>query len=347
MSVSSSLTAPPGKARKASPVAVLLAMPWINFTLRRLAGLAGTFAVLVVLAFLIIQLIPGDPAVALAGADATSQDVAVLRTQLGLDLPVIQQLVNYVVAVLGGDLGMSFQYGQPVADIVLNRLPFTATIALIGIVLVLLIAVPLGMLVGVMTRGGRRRWLDNLFGFGTGIVDSIPSYIMATLLVVLFGLGIGFIPVLPPAYVARFPAASFVLPIAALIIGPVCTISRVVRRETSVVLEKDFMRTARGWRIPAARLYLKYALSNLLTTTLTLSGLILSGMLGGALIIESVFALPGLGSGIIKAILDRDFPLIQGMVLILGMMAAIINLLVDVALGIIDPRTLGAQRADD
>jgi peptide/nickel transport system permease protein len=297
----------------------------------------------VLVTFLIVQLIPGDPAVALAGGDATTTEIELLRTRLGLDLPVWQQFVAYVANLAQGDLGMSFQYNQPVAEIIGNRLPFTATIALVGIVIVLLVAVPVGMVVGVQTRGGRRRWLDTLFGAITGLLDSVPGYVMATILVILFALGIGLLPVLPPAYSERVGAAAFVLPVTAHVIGPICTISRVVRRETGVVLENDYMRTARGWRLKSVALYLKYALPNLLTTTLTLSGLILSGMLGGALIIESVFALPGLGTGIIKAILDRDFPVIQGMVLVLGMVAALVNLLVDILLGLIDSRTLGAQ----
>jgi peptide/nickel transport system permease protein len=316
---------------------------WLDFAARRVAGLAGTFAALVVLSFLIVQLIPGDAAVALAGSDATTTEVELLRTRLGLDLPVWQQFANYVGGLFQGDLGTSFQYSQPVIDIIGNRLPFTATIALVGILVVLVVAVPLGMAIGVLTRAGRRRWLDTLFGAVTGLLDSIPGYVMATILVILFALGIGLLPILPPAYSARVGGAAFVLPIAALVIGPICTISRVVRRETGVVLENDYMRTARGWRLRPVALYLKYALPNLLTTTLTLSGLILTGMLGGALIIESVFALPGLGTGIIRAILDRDFPVIQGMVLVIGMIAALVNLLVDVLLGLIDSRTLGAQ----
>ena len=324
----------------------LLASPWVDFAIRRTLGLLAAVIALVVLSFLIVQLIPGDPAVALAGADATKDDIEALRHQLGLDLPVYQQFFDYVGALLTGNLGTSFMYNQPVITIILSRLPFTAAISLIGIVVVLIVAVPLGLLVGVLTRGGRRRWLDTAFGVTTGVLDSIPGYIMATLLVLLFAVGVGLIPLLPPAYSARNAGASLVLPIIALVIGPICTISRVVRRETAVVLEQDYMRTAQGWRLPPARKYLKYALPNLMTTTLTLTGLILSGMLGGALIIENVFALPGLGSGIIKAILDRDYPVIQGIVLLLGIVAAIITLLVDVLLGLIDSRTLGGKRAD-
>lgn len=336
--------APPGAGSAAGPGTTRRGRSlWVDFAIRRALGLVGTLVALVVLSFLIVQLIPGDPAVALAGADASVDEIEALRTELGLDQPVLQQFGAYVAQLAQGDLGTSFQYRQPVATIIENRLPFTATIALVGIAVVLVVAVPLGMLIGVQTRGGRRRWLDTLFGTVTGFLDSVPGYVMATILVVLFALGVGLLPILPPAYNARAGAVAYVLPIAALAIGPICTISRVVRRETQVVLEEDYVRTARGWRLGALPLHLRYVLPNLLTTTLTLSGLILSGMLGGALIIESVFALPGLGTGIIKAILDRDFPVIQGMVLVLGMIAALVNLLVDVALGLIDARTLGGR----
>ena len=336
-------TTPGGRPSDASRPARRGRSPWIDFAGRRALGLVGTFAALVVLSFLIVQLIPGDPAVALAGADASVDEIEALRVSLGLDQPIWTQFANYLLQLAQGDLGTSFQYRQPVSTIIANRLPFTATIALIGIAVVLIVAVPLGMWVGVQTRGGRKRWLDTAFGAVTGLLDSIPGYIMATILVVLFALGVGLLPLFPPAYNARAGAVAYVLPIAALVIGPICTISRVVRRETAVVLENDYVRTARGWRLTPVALHLKYVLPNLLTTTLTLSGLILSGMLGGALIIESVFALPGLGTGIIKAILDRDFPVIQGMVLVLGMIAALVNLLVDVVLGLIDSRTLGGR----
>ena len=314
---------------------------WARFAMRRLASLAAIFLALLVVSFLIVQLIPGDPAVGIAGANADLADIQRVRSELGLDRPLWPRFLDHVSAVLTGDLGTSFMYRQPVHTIIMNRLPFTATIAVSAMLVVLLIAVPLGMTIGVLTRAGRRTWLDVTFGMITGFLDSIPGYIMASFLVVMFALGIGVLPLFPPAYTPRFGAASFVLPVAAIAIGPICTISRVVRRETAVVLDTDYMRTARGWRLPALRRHLRWALPNLLTTTLTLSGLILTGMIGGAIIIESVFALPGLGSGIIKAILDRDYPVIQGMVLVIGMIAALVNLLVDVLLGLIDPRTLG------
>jgi peptide/nickel transport system permease protein len=320
--------------------------PWIQFAIRRSIGFVVAIIALIIVAFLIVQLIPGDPARAVAGEDATPAQVEVVRQMLGLDQPLVVQAFHYFSSIFTGDFGTSYQYKQPVMDIIVNRFPFTATIASIGIVIVLGVGVPLGMFIGVTTRDGRRSWLDTAFGSATGILDSIPGYIMATLLVLTFAVGVGLIPILPPSYSVRTAAPSFVLPIAALVIGPICTISRIVRRETSVVLDQDFIRTARGWRLPPRTIYTRYALTNLLTSVLTVSGLVLTGMLGGAIIIESVFALPGLGSGIIKAILDRDYPLIQGFVIVLGTVAVLINLLVDIILGLVDPRTLGGSHGD-
>lgn len=318
--------------------------PWLGFALRRVTGLAGTLVALVVLSFAIVQLIPGDPAVAIAGPDATLEQIQAIRTSLGLDRPVPAQFLDYLTGLLHGDLGTSFQYRQPVWDLIGNRLPFTATLAAYGIVVVLLVAVPAGMLVGIATSGGRRRWLDTAFGTLTGFLDSVPGYVLATVLVILFASGVGLVPLFPPAYSVRAGGTAFVLPVVALVVGPTCTVSRVVRRETAVVLRNDYLRTARGWRLPALTVHARYTLPNILTTTLTLSGLLLTGMVGGALVIESVFALPGLGTGIIKAILDRDFPVIQGMVLVIGSIAALVNLAVDIMLAVIDSRNLGGPR---
>ena len=314
--------------------------PWFGFAVRRAGSLLTSVLVLVVVTFLIVQLIPGDPALAVAGADATAADIERVRTELGLDLSIWQQFVNYVGGLLTGDLGNSFTWGVSVSSVLAARLPFTVSIALVAMALMLVIAVPLGMAVSVLTRGGRRKTVDLVFGVVTGFLSSVPGYVIATLLVVLFAI---VFRVLPPAYSAQSGLASYPLPIIALAIGPACTIARVVRREMSAVLEQDYIRTARGWRLRPARVYLRYALPNLLTTTLTLSGLILAGMFGGAIVIESVFAWPGLGSGVVAAILNRDYPVIQGIVLVIGLLATVVNLVVDLALALIDPRSLGGN----
>lgn len=314
--------------------------PWTQFLLKRGIGLLLTFAVLVVITFLIVPLIPGDPAVQAAGPDASPAKIEQVRSDLGLDEPMAQRFADYVGGVLRGDLGESFALSASVRDVIVTRLPFTATLAVAAIAMVLLVSIPVGMAVSILTRGGRRRWLDHGFSGATGFFGSIPPYVTATLFVVVFAVTLSW---LPPAYSARQGWTSFILPVAALALGPICTVSRVVRRETDRVVVQDYMRTARGWRIGSWRRYALYALPNLLTSTLTLAGLLLTSMLGGAIIVETVFNWPGLGLAVVQAIVEKDYPLIQGSVLVIGMLAAILTMVIDALLGAIDPRTLGAK----
>lgn len=312
--------------------------PWAAYALRRGSGVILSLALLVVVTFFMVPLIPGDPAVAVAGADATSEQINAIRISLGLNEPLGVRFVHYVGNLFTGNLGNSFAYGTPVSTIIATKLPFTAEIAALGIAVVLLVAIPAGMAVGVLTRGGRRRWLDLGFGMATGLFQAVPQYVVSTMLVVVFAISLRLLPAAGAATLS-----SLILPVAGLAIAPVCSVARVVRRETSTVLEQDYLRTARAWRLKPLRLYARHALPNLLTTSLTLAGLILSGMLGGAIIVENVFNWPGLGKEVVTAIVNKDYPVIQGIILVLGFLAIILNLLVDVILGIIDPRTLGGR----
>lgn len=313
--------------------------PWRTFLLGRLVGLVGVLAALVVGTFLIIQLVPGDPARLIAGADASPQVIEQVRHEKGLDRPLLSQFGTYVAGLARGDLGESWVSGQQVTHIIAARLPFTAEVALLGIVLTLLVSVPLGMAVAVACRGGRRGWLDTLFSGTTAIAAAIPEYVLATLLVVVLAIQLGWLDAAGGGYQA------LVMMVIAVSVGPICTLARIVRRETATVLAQDYMRTARGRRLGALRLYARHALPNLLTSTLTLGGLILTSMLGGAIVIELVFAWPGLGLGILDAIAKRDYPVIQGVVLVLGLLATLLTLLVDVVLGLIDSRTLDGKAA--
>lgn len=311
---------------------------WGPWALRRVGTLIATFVVSVVLTFLIVPLIPGDPAVSAAGPDATRERIEQVRAELGLNEPPLRQFIDYVGGLLTGDMGHSFSLNAPVSEVILSRLPFTAGLSLAALLVVLVCAIPLGMAVGVLTRGGRRRWLDWAFASGTAFISAIPPYVMATLLILLFAVHL---QILPPATSRSRMAASMVLPLLALSIPSICAIARVVRRETAVTLQQDYMRTASGWRLGAAHRYLKYALPNLLTSTLTLSGLLLIAMLGGAITVETVFNWPGLGLGIVNAVIASDYRLVQGIVLVLAMLACVMVILVDLILAIFDPRVRG------
>jgi peptide/nickel transport system permease protein len=312
---------------------------WAGFAVRRAAGLLMSLLLLVLVTFLIVPLLPGDPARAIAGTNSSPATLAAIRERLGLDEPMATQFAHYLGDIATGRFGTSFRFDTPVADIVATRLPYTVQLVIPAVLLSLAIAVPMGMTVGVLTRGGRRRWLDVGFGTVAGLLASAPVYVVATLLVVVFSISLGLLP----SGGATTPSA-LVLPIAALCLGPAFAIARVVRQETASVLTQDYMRTARGHRLAPVRLYLRHALPNLVTSILTLSGLVLTSLLGGTIILENVFTYPGLGTEVVQAIIYKDYPVIQGIILVVGMLALLVNLLIDVVLGIVDPRTLEGGR---
>jgi len=317
-----------------------LAGAWRRFLVRRIVGVLVNLVLLVIVTFLIVQLIPGDPATAIAGVDATLERVEQVRSELGLDKPLPEQLWIYITNVVQGDFGTSYRYRVPAWDIVVAAAPYTLFITGIAVLVLLGGGIALGIAIGILTRGDRRRWLDLSFNVVAGFISSIPTYIQATALVVIFAI---WLAVLPPAYSPAYGfGESAVLPIAALSIGGIASVARIVRRESAVLLEQDYMRTARGWRLPVVTLYAKHLLPNLLTTALTLSGIILTALLGSALIVEAVFAWPGLGGAVVQAIaVDKDYPVIRAAVFMIGAISLIITLVIDILLGLIDPRTLG------
>ena len=318
----------------------LLSSPWAQFLLRRGGQSLIALALLVFLTFMVVQLVPGDPARVAAGMDASADAVELARAQLGLDLPLYQQLYLYLQGLLIGDMGTSFRTGEEVTSIIAIRLPFTLSISIYAIVLSLVGSVVVGFTVAGLTRGNRNRWLDTSFSWATAVFQTLPGYVLGALLVVVFAVTLRLLP----AAGAASPE-SYVLPTIALALAPTCAISRVVRREAAVILEQDYIRTTRGWRIGRAKQYFRYALPNIMASTLTLSGLVLSGMLGGAIIIERVFAWPGLGNGVINAIIEKDFPVIRGIILTVGIIAILLYLVIDLILAAIDPRTLNAEVA--
>jgi peptide/nickel transport system permease protein len=315
---------------------------WRRFAVRRLIGLVTNLILLVFVTFFIVQLIPGDPASAIAGEDASQSEVDQIRVELGLDQPLMVQLGTYISHVAQGDFGVSFQYKVPALRIVGAAAPYTISIAFTSLVIFLVAGLALGMAVGIITRGDRHRWLDHIFNIGAGIVSSIPAYVQATILVAVFAV---WLALLPPAYSPAYGVVeSAILPVAALSIGCIASIARIVRREASVILEQDYMRTARGWRLSSGTLYAKHMLPNLLTTALTLSGIILTALLGSTLIVEAVFAWPGIGGVVVQAISEyKDYPVIRASVFVIGAISLVFNLLIDVVLGLVDPRTLGGD----
>jgi peptide/nickel transport system permease protein len=260
--------------------------------------------------------------------------VAARRQQLGLDLPLWQQYGRYIRGLASGDLGQSMGSDLPVAQIIGERLPETVRLALLAFGVVMLVAIPLGLAMAVLTNGGRHRGAELGFTAGTGVFAAVPEFLLAVGLVVVFAVGLRVLPV-----AGRAGPASYILPVLALAIGPAAALARIVRVEALTVLGTDYLRTARAKRLPPRLLYLRHALPNLLTSTLTIGGLLLTGLIAGSILVETVFAWPGLGSTIVQSILAKDYPLVQGIVLTYGFAVLLVNLLVDILLGVLDPRS--------
>lgn len=317
-----------------------LRRPWPAFLLRKATELVLAVLVLVMITFLTVHLVPGDPARVIAGTEASVEDVEAVRERLGLDLPVWAQFLDYFLGVVTLDFGDSWRRpGISVNEIIAVRVPFTLSIAILGIAITIVVSLAIGLTVAGLTRGNRNQWLDSAFGWVTAGVLALPVYVIGAILVVVFAVSWGLLPA-----AGANSLASYVLPTAAIASGPIASMSRLVRREAANVLEQDYMRTARGWRISAARQYAKHAVPNLLASTLTLSGLILASMIGGAIIVEAVFNWPGLGSAVVDSIIDRDFGITRGAIVTIGAFAITMNIFIDIALALVDSRTLRAGK---
>jgi peptide/nickel transport system permease protein len=311
---------------------------WVRFTTRRAGRLIVSLWVLVTAAFLMIHLVPGDPVRAALGPTAPPELVAQWRKDLGLDLPLWEQYVHYLQGLFTGDLGNSIVTRVPVLDIIVQRLPATASLAVFAFLAAVVIGVPIGVGVAVMTHRGRGRGAELGFASGSVFVSAIPDFLLGVALVHIFGVQLQLLPV-----AGREGPESYILPVIALALGPAAVLARIVRVEMLTVLDADYVRTARAKRLPRWRIYFSHALPNAVTATLTLAGLILSSLVIGTVFVESVFAWPGLGSTIVGAIQMKDYPLAQATVLVYGAGALIINTIIDWVLAVLDPRTTVAD----
>lgn len=310
------------------------ANPWTRFAARRIGRLVVSLWVVVTAAFLMLHLIPGDPVRVALGPTASVELVAARRAALGLDAPLWQQYVNFLRGVFTGDLGVSVSSGLRVSDVLGDRLPATLELAVGAFVVAVLVSVPLGLLFAVLTRGGRRRPAELAFTSTSVVIAAIPEFLLGVALVWVFSVTLGWAPV-----AGRDGFGSAVLPVLALALGPAAILARIVRVETVTVLRADFIRTARAKRLPNRLVYLRHALPNALTAAITLGGLLLGSLVAGTVLVENVFAWPGLGSTIVASIQAKDYPVVQGIVLLYGVGVLLVNLVVDVALALLDPRS--------
>jgi peptide/nickel transport system permease protein len=306
----------------------------LRFAAQRTVRLVISVFILITATFFMIQAIPGNPAADTLGQQATRQLIQLRTIQLGLNKPLLTQYWDYLAGVVHGHLGSSLISSEPVSTILAARTPPTLELAIPAFLIVILVSVPLGFLMALRTQNGRGERARVLFVAVTGLGNSIPDFVWATLFSVLFVVDLKLFPV---AGDSGF--ASHVLPVAALVIGPAATLSRIVRVEALKVLDSDYVLAARGRRLPSWLLYFRHVLPNMLTAALTYTGMIFAGLIAGTVLVENVFAWPGLGTEVVQAVIDKDYPVIQGILLVLGTICLVTQLLVDVTLGVLDPRS--------
>lgn len=297
--------------------------------IRRLLSTAIVVLGVVVLVFLLIHLIPGDPVDVMLGEAATAADREALRHQLGLDRPLAAQLGDYLGGLVQGDLGQSLQQRRPITELLAERIPATLELALAALAFTLLLALPLGLLAAVRRNSG---WDRGAMAFSL-LGVSIPNFWLGPLLILLFSVWLGWLPVS-----GRESPAALILPALTLGMSLAAVLSRMVRSSVLEVLGEDFIRSAYARGLSTRQVLTRHALPNALLPVITVLGLQLGTLLAGAVITEVVFGWPGLGSLTIEAIQSRDYPLVQACVLLISLSYVLVNMLTDLLYAWIDPR---------
>lgn len=309
----------------------------LRFLLARLLATLPVLLVVTVVVFLILRLTPGDPAAVIAGDSATTEQIEQIRKTLGLDQSLVAQFSIWSGHLLRGDLGQSFFFRMPVTELIGQRIEPTIALALCTIVLAVSIAVPLGVL-AAWRHGG---WLDRaLMGFST-LGFSIPVFVLGYLMIWLVSLKLGWLPVqgyrrLSEGFLPFI--RHLILPSLTLAVIYVALIARVTRASVSEALTEDYVRTARAKGLPERRVLMRHALANAAVPIVTVIGIGLALLIGGVVVTESVYAIPGLGRLTVDAVLARDFPTIQAVILLFSLAYVLINLAIDLIYLVLDPR---------
>ncbi|HET8590394.1 MAG TPA: ABC transporter permease [Nakamurella sp.] len=306
-------------------------MKFVGFVARRVLNTVPAVLAVIVITFAMIRLVPGDPVQVIAGISLDPAVAAQLRVQLGLDRPLVVQFFSYFAGLLHGDLGTSYLSHQPVSQIISDRLPYTLILTGAGVGAGLVLSVPIGVLAAV--RQLRRRNSGVGFTFATTVLVATPDFLLGTLLVAAFGV---YVQVFPVAGAQGF--SSIVLPALALGIPLAGIQARVIRSSVMDALDQPFTRTLRASGLGERRILFRHVLPNASIPAITLLSVEFGRLLAGALIVENIFAWPGLGTTIFESISNRDLPAVQGQILVIALLILAINLIVDIAYRLIDPR---------
>jgi len=291
-----------------------------------------------ILVFLLVYLIPGSAAAMILGeAGSNPEAIAQVEAQLGLDRPFVVRLVEWMGAALQGDLGTSLQSGRPVADLVAERIPATLSLVAGG----LLVAIVLGLSLGVLAGTHARRPVDRAVTGLSSLMQSVPEFWLGLLMILVFVIQLGIAPVVawvPPQQDAGAWLQGLILPALALGVGASALITRQTRVAVTSALESRYADTLTAAGVPRRRIVWVYALKNAMVPVLASSALAVSILFGTSLVMERVFSFPGMGTMLLNAVLAKDFPLVQGTVLVICVIIIAVNLVVDIGYGLINPK---------
>jgi peptide/nickel transport system permease protein len=308
-----------------------------SYILRRLAATIPVMVIVAVLVFLMLRLTPSDPAAIIAGDNANAEQVADIRQRLGLDQPILTQFVIWSNKTLHGDLGESFFFKKQVAELILDRLEPTLSLAFFTILLAVLIAIPLGVLAAY--RHGS--WLDRIvMGFSV-LGFSVPVFVIGYALIYIFAIELNWLPVQGYQRLGQGFGGwlqRLILPSVTLSVIYVALIARITRTSVLEVMNEDYIRTARAKGQTERKVLVRHALANAAVPIVTVIGLGVALLIGGVVVTESVYTIPGLGRLTVDAVLARDYPTIQAVILLFSLTYVLINLLVDVTYTFFDPR---------
>jgi ABC-type dipeptide/oligopeptide/nickel transport system permease component len=301
----------------------------VRYVLSRLLQAIPTLLLISFLTFIMGYLAPGDPIRMILGEHSDPQTVAQVRHELGLDQPWYVQYGRFVWSAVKGDFGISLYNRRPVGDVIRESFPATATLAVLAILLAIAVGIPAGIVAAVF----HNRLPDRLSMAGVVLGISVPNFVLATLLILLVSVRLGWLPV------AGWGAPEYlVLPVLVLAARPSASIARFTRTSMLEVLQQDYIRTARAKGVPERAVILKHALPNALLPVVTVIGNAFGYLLTGSFIVETVFAVPGVGYKSIEAILRRDYPVIQATTLLFAFLFIVVNLFVDILYTRLDPR---------
>jgi peptide/nickel transport system permease protein len=306
-------------------------------TLRRLLSAIPVLFIVSLISFGLMRLIPGDPAASIAGTSATPAQIEQLRRDLGLDEPLLLQLLHYYQGLLQGDFGKSLLLGKGVLAATMERLPVTIGLSLYALVLTLLIGVASGIIAALR----QNTWVDQVAMMIAMLGISIPNFFLGLLMIIFFAVQLGWLPSGGYVPFSQDPIGwlrSTTMPAISLALLQAGLLARITRSGMLEVLRQDYVRTARAKGLPERQVILKHALANALIPIVTVVGIIISLLLSGAVVTEALFSLPGMGQLLTQAVLSRDYPMVQGGLLLVTTFLVLVNILVDVLYALIDPR---------